>query len=352
MTRRVISLDINWSRHGDGTQIGMVPPHTYADMDLQAYLDYHFRFDVTEFWMPTSNWAGYAYYPTRLNCVAPGMLGDLFPRVLDACRERGLRCWGYFCVGADLLIASTEPSWRLPPTGEHDMPWPMLAPDSPWIDLVEQRIVEFLQRYDVDSIMLDWFVYGALAGKGEGYVVPKTQWSAPRFEALLGRPMPDDPAEITPEENLAYKRHVLGENARRLARTIRAVKPDVEVVFNLPYHRADDPMWVDHPVLEVSDLLFAESSDPEVVNWLLKVRRPEQRVMCMIHGRLEEGFCFPELGLDWAEKGCDLFATTHPETPHVRHHPIHEKSLEQVKQVYAELGRREAEAAPSPQPVS
>jgi len=335
MTRRIFTLDLNWRREQPPSRgVGLCAAHDFADISAQAFLDYHQDFDITELWMPTSNWAGYTYYPTRLNCVAPGALGELFVRVYDSCQARDMPCWGYFCVGTDLHIAATRPEWVIPGSAEHQG-WPMLAPESPWIDLLEARLIEFLEAYPVHSMMLDWFVYGSVSDTD--FPVQPTFWANEPFERATGRPMPQRADQISAAEGLAFKRHVLGQNAQRLASTIKRVSPKTEVVFNMPYHRADDPLWVDHPVLTVSDLLFAECSRADVVEWLLAVRRPEQQVMCMIHGRPDEDQCDVHSGAAWAERGCGLFSSALPVAPELRHHPADESALEAVRQLYRDL---------------
>jgi hypothetical protein len=56
------------------------------------------------------------------------------------------------------------------------------------------------------------------------------------------------------------------------------------VYFNVPYRKPAEELWVNHPMLNKSDMLLAESSDV-VVPWLLSIRKPHQRVMTTIVGR-------------------------------------------------------------------
>ena len=54
-----------------------------------------------------------------------------------------------------------------------------------------------------------------------------------------------------------------------------------------------------------SDQLVAESTD-DVVPWLLRIRKPQQRVMTTIIGR-EGGLSKPDTWRRWYAAGCDFF---------------------------------------------
>ena len=77
-------------------------------------------------------------------------------------------------------------------------------------------------------------------------------------------------------------------------------------------------MWVDHPMLNECDQLIAESSN-DVVDWLLKIRKPHQRVMTTIIGiEGNEGGCDPNSWKKWYEAGCDFFGYAHATPPDLR----------------------------------
>ena len=129
----------------------------------------------------------------------------------------------------------------------------------------------------------DWFVYGGL--RPDTFVIRPAWFMEAPFREICGRELPGDAAEITPEENLHYKREVLARQFSRLRDTVKAASPTTKILFNVPYWEAKEPLWVDHPMLNESDELFAECSQPAVMNWLLDIRKPEQRVMTTIIGQ-------------------------------------------------------------------
>jgi hypothetical protein len=70
----------------------------------------------------------------------------------------------------------------------------------------------------------------------------------------------------------------------RIREAMHKGNPETKANFNVPFFKPEEPMWVDHPMLNECDQLVAESSD-EVVSWLLRIRKPHQRVMMTIIGR-------------------------------------------------------------------
>ena len=67
----------------------------------------------------------------------------------------------YFCVGTDLTVAVHRPQWIVPTSYQHAYHG-FLAPESPWSDLLCERIAEFLTAFPVEWLLFDWFVYGSL----------------------------------------------------------------------------------------------------------------------------------------------------------------------------------------------
>lgn len=96
--------------------------------------------------------------------------------------------------------------------------------------------------------------------------------------------MPATAEEIAPEECLAYKREIMARFFHRIRETMHRASPGTRAFFNVPFWKPAEALWVDHPMLRQSDMLVAESTD-EIVDWLLSIRRPGQRVMTTIAGR-------------------------------------------------------------------
>lgn len=322
---KLFTCDLNWISQPSATGYQMMPSmaHDWADVDPEAYLAYHQDIGSNAIFCQAYAFGGYAFYPTRLGPVAPGRGQQLLPRLYELTRKAGLPFWSYFCVGADLVVNSLRTNWTVPDgTGERAY---FLAPESPWTDLLCARVAEFLRDYPVDWLLFDWFVYGSL--KPDTFVIRPAWFMEAPFREICGRELPKDAAEITPEENLHYKREVLARQFHRLRDTVKATSPSTKILFNVPYWEAEETIWADHPMLNESDALFAECSRAEVMDWLLDIRKPGQRVMTTLIGRSEGGECDPNTWRTWHERGCDFFGYAFGTPPDFRPAPLYEQEL-------------------------
>ncbi len=331
-TIKLFMCDLNWTYFD--TPYVHTPPssaHDWAYIDPQEYFDWHRNFGGNMMFCQAYTFNGVALYPSRLGPNAPG--NQFLPRLLEITRKNGLPFCSYFCIGADLFTNAVRPGWLVPGSRKTD-PFGFLAPESPWTDLLCARVAEFLRAYPVEAILFDWFVYGSLM---PDYAVQPSPYVKVPFEEILGRPMPTDAAEITPEESLTYKREVLARQFRRIRDAVRQTSPETKIGFNVPYWKAAEDLWVDHPMLAESDILFAESTHEDVMEWLLACRKPGQRVMTTIIGRMEEGQCDPSSWRKWHARGLDFSGYAWGTPPNFRPHPHYAQELEIVRQAYREI---------------
>ncbi len=309
-------------------------PQDWAYLDPEEYFAWHRDFGVNIFFLQGYSWCGYAFYPTRLGPIAPGPGGELFPKIFKMARKAGLPFCGYFCIGCDLVVSNIRNEWTVP-TSRTRMQQGLLAPESPWTDLLCARITEFLRLYPVEWINFDCFNYGRY--NSNLFQVQPSPFVKGPFKEIIGRDMPEKAEEITPEENLKYKREIMARQFHRIQEAMHKGNPETKANFNVPFYKPEEPMWVDHPMLNECDQLVAESSD-EVVSWLLKIRKPHQRVMMTIIGRPDKkGLCDPNTWKQWYEAGCDFFGYAHGIAPDFRPHPFLHDQVEVVRHAYAQM---------------
>jgi len=337
---KLMHCDLNWARD---SRVRPAAPHDWAFVDPQAYFDWHQEFGTNVMYCQAYLFGGTALYPSKLGPVAPGPGSQLFPRLYDLARQNDVPVWSYFCVGADLVMSNHRNDWVVPgsrwwrrpdSTGAH-FTYGFFAPESGWTDLLCARVREFVSMYPVDWLLFDWFGYGGLM-PNEDPVVPAAYAKEP-FRRIIGHDLPDKAEDITAEEQMIYKRTVLAEQFWRLQDAVKGTCPNTKILFNIPYWRAREEIWVDHPMLQESDALFAESSKPEIVDWLLQVKQPHQRVMTTIVGRQEEGECDPNSWRRWYDAGCDFFGYAWGTPPDFRPHADYEEGIRIVRQAFREM---------------
>lgn len=333
-TIKLMNCDFNWAMKGD--QHYPATAEDWAFVNSQAYFDWHVDFGCNVIFCQAYAFGGHAYYPTRLGPVAPGPGRELFPALYELGRAAGMPVWSYLCIGGDLVMSNIRQDWVLP--GTRDLPgagFGFLAPETEWTDYLCARLDEFLRMYPVDWLLFDWFIYGWFYP--EAYPLRPAPFMEQPFAEIIGRPLPATAEEITLEEGIAYKREVLARQFRRLKDTATAASPGTKLIFNVPYTQPQDPHWVDHPMLQESDGLFAECTRPEVMEWLLEVRRPGQRLMTTIIGRLDDE-ADPNSWRRWHEAGCDFFGYAWGTPPDFRPHPRYEEGLRVVRKAFREIG--------------
>ncbi len=82
-------------------------------------------------------------------------------------------------------------------------------------------------------------------------------------------------------------------------------------------------------------MLVAESTD-EIVDWLLSIHRPGQRVMTTIIGR-GGGLSQPDTWRKWHDAGCDFFGYAWGTPPDFRPHPSYAAELLITRRAYGEM---------------
>ena len=330
---KLFNCDLNWVRLD--TPIRETPPaapQDWAFINPQEYFKWHKDFGVNVMYCQAYTFGGYAFYPTKLGPVAPGPGQNLLPELFKLSRKAQMPFHAYFCVGADLITSNMRNSWVVP-TSRNYAPYGFLAPESPWTDLFCARVEEFLRLYPVEWVVFDWFVYGNL--KSNNLPVQPAWFVKGPFREIIGRDMPDDAAKISPEESLKYKREVLARQFYRIREAVHKGNRETKIYFNVPYRRSAEELWINHPMLNESDMLFAESSD-EVVSWLLSIRKPHQRVMTTIVGR-QDGVSDPNTWRKWFDAGCDFFGYAWGTPPDFRPHPDYAASVSIVRKAYEEM---------------
>lgn len=276
----------------------------YADVDARQVFDYALSLGNNAIFCHAYTLNGCALYPSRLGPVSAGSAGTLLPDLYEIAKRNGLPFWSYFNVGQDAHINSVRPNWLIPGTATGGDPSGFLAPETPWTDLLCARVEEFLATWKVDWLIFDGFVYGSF--KPDLFKIPPAWYAREPFREIVGRALPSTIEGIRPEENLLYKREILARQFRRIRDTVKRVSPGTRICFNVPYWEPAEPLWVGHPMLEESDGLLAETTNEALVEYLLAIKKPAQRLFLTVVNCLD-GFKFDtESWRKWYERGCDF----------------------------------------------
>ena len=326
-TIKMFVCDFNFSMVGEDQRPSL--PQDWAGVDPEEYFDWHMDFGDNVILCHAYAFGGYAFYPTRLGPVAPQPGNMLLPNLYKISRERGVPFWSYFCVGADHIMMALRPKWKVPGTD-------FMAPEGPWTEYLCERIREFLSAYPVEWILFDWFAYGNL--EKEGSPIGKSPYSSEAYGEIMGKPLPEDPSEISREDGIAYKREVLAGQFHEIKRAVKETSSSTKIIFNVPYREAFGDFWADHPMLRESEGLFSECTDDSIMEWLLSIKRPGQRVMTTVRGGAGENLKGdPRSWRKWYDRGCDFMGYAFGTPPDFRPHRIFQEDVDLVRQAFAQM---------------
>ena len=107
---------------------------------------------------------GHFYYPSQYGPVHPGLAFDLLGAQVQACRERHIAVYAYYCTTWDNYLADTRREWLvINRDGGSDLPKPGETPGwtalclahKDFVALMSDHIKEFVAKYELDGAWLD-----------------------------------------------------------------------------------------------------------------------------------------------------------------------------------------------------
>jgi hypothetical protein len=227
------------------------------------------------------------------------------------------------------MLLGLRPKWKVSKTN-------FMAPEGPWTGLLCDRIREFLSMYPVEWILFDWFVYGNL--EKEGSPIGSNPCSSEAYREIIGKELPEDPSTISRDDEIVYKREVLGRQFHEIRRAVKDTSSSTKIAFNVPYREPAGAIWIDHPMLKESDGLFSECTDDSIMEWLLSIRKPGQRVMTTVRGGAGEDLKGdPRHWRKWYDRGCDFMGYAFGTPPDFRPHRIYQEDVELVREAFSQM---------------
>jgi len=217
LPRRKIHLDFHNSHHI--SEVG-------SRFDAEAFAQTLVDAGVEAVVLFAKDMHGWAYHPSEVVPVHPGLSFDLLGEQVRACRAKGLHTYAYICSLWDEWVAEEHPEWlgvkrdRTTYLPKFDEPpyWPVLCANHP--ELVEQLVWhtrEVLAAYPVDGIWYDM----PIPRDGSCYCV----------RCLAGmRALGLDPLDNPIQRRYQQDLHV--RFLRTLAEACETERPGVQVDFN------------------------------------------------------------------------------------------------------------------------
>jgi hypothetical protein len=213
---RQIHLDFHTSPVVDG--IG-------ANYDDDAFADAFQQARVNSVTVFARCHHGMSYYPSQVLNVHPHLSFDLMGRQIDALHRRGIRAPIYITIGFDRHLAEQNPTWW-----QRDIHGNSLgSPEEPgwiWMSMAEPAyqnvlVAETQEILDLYGDAVDGFFFDILMTPAEGDHHPAA------IERRVQDGLPDTTAGRRETD-----RRIAVDLMRRLAETVRAVRPEAGLYFN------------------------------------------------------------------------------------------------------------------------
>jgi hypothetical protein len=255
---KAISIDINWDMFQRPASPGL---YVHADPKAQVRWCHDLGANVMQSFCVSYN--GYAWFPSSVAPVTPGLKGNFLQTQIEEGRRLGLDVMGYFCLGSNTLWAMNHPADQWHDTGGGSIRHPQnnwIPFTNDYLDYFCASIQDALRKTEIVGFMVDWF-------KVERSPIwldnEKQMWEELFGESFPACGQPSDQAQIE------FKRRQVERAWIRIKQAVTDIRP-VIIWTNHPFTKNNDSLWNGHRLLKEADWILNESPQTEFLSWLEK----------------------------------------------------------------------------------
>jgi hypothetical protein len=269
---KAFSVDFNW---GPGGVNGFAPPGAFVKADPAEHVRWYKELGANVIQTFAVNCCGYAWYPSAVAPVQPGLKRDFLGEMVRLGHREGMVVIGYFCVGANTYWGQTHPELS------HGIPDKIHIPlTTTYLDYLCASIQDALRKTEMDGIILDWFYNASHPYERD----KKVEWLAcekQMWTELMGEAFPGEDRLEKANVN-EYHRRAVDRAWGRVRDAARAAKPDC--IIWLTAFDVTLPEVADARILKEADWLMNESPKPEYLVAAKKMKGPKTKLIQCICG--------------------------------------------------------------------
>lgn len=244
---KAFCVDFNWGPTGFAT------PGMYTAASPKEHIAWYKALGANTIQTFCVSCPGYAWYPSEIAPVQPGMKGNFLQELTTLGHAEGMKIMGYFCIGANAYWSEKHPADVHPLKDSIAIPF-----TTQYVDYLCAVMKESLTKTDIDGFMIDW-VYNA------SHFYPDKQYAwldceKQMYQELFGAPFPGDEA-MTREKIDEFNRRALARCWERIHSAAKAARPTC--VIWLTCFDLQHPQLKDSKMLKEVDWLMNEHPDPE-----------------------------------------------------------------------------------------
>ncbi len=246
---KAFCVDFNWGDHGASE------PGLYAQADPAEHVRWYQDLGVNTIQTFCVSYNGYAWYPSKVAPVNPGLRSPNFLGEMTELGHRaGMKVMGYFTLGAN-------PYWEARNTElvhREDSDYIKIPFTLEYLDYFCRSVEDTLKQVNIDGFMIDW--------------VRPTQhktWlecEKHMYQELLGEKFPSS-SPPSKEVLLEFDRRALERAWRHIRWTVHGTRR-VVIWTNHPFVDEERELWAGHRLLREVDWVLNESPEPKWLNWL------------------------------------------------------------------------------------
>ncbi|MCX6972179.1 MAG: hypothetical protein NTV93_18790 [Verrucomicrobia bacterium] len=259
-------------------------PGLYGHADPREQVRWVHEFGANVMQAFCCSYNGYAWFPSDVAPVTPGLKGNFLQDQVDEGHKLGIRVMGYFCLGSnpywarnhearewhdvDVCGISGDAGASVTRRKQADFNW--LPFTNKYLDYFCACVRDALLKTDVDGFMIDWF---KVERGPEWLDSEKEMWPE-----LMNEPFPAC-SSPSPEAEIEFKRRQVERAWVRVKQTVEETRPSALTWTNQPFTKVDDPLWNGHRLLKEVDWLLNESPKTEFLDWLAANIGPHTKVL-------------------------------------------------------------------------
>ena len=131
-----------------------------SKLDAEEFADTVLSGNPTSVMVYCNSHVGFAYYPSKVGPVFPGVAEhDFTGRVLERCHRKNVAVVAYYSAIFNNAVFLAHPEWRIKPMGGDDVyekkRYGVCCPNSPYRDFAVSQIEEICRKYPFDGIFVD-----------------------------------------------------------------------------------------------------------------------------------------------------------------------------------------------------
>ena len=261
MSIKAFNIDFNWDY-----LFRAASPGLYAHADAREHVRWYKELGATTIQTFCVTYNGYAWYPSIVAPVTPGMQGSFLDDMVEAGHREGMQVLGYFCAGSNAYWERKNPEMV---HTEFQRPNVKIPFTPLYTEYFCRCVEESLRVTEIDGFMLDYFL------PPERGIWLDCEYDL--YRQHMGETLSPQLAFDAPEA-IEFDRRCMAWMWDNIQAVIAANRP-VLLWTNHPLTKANDPLWTDHKVLREVDWVLNEHSNAQILEWLQQQIGPHTTII-------------------------------------------------------------------------